>query len=324
MKLMKVLVTGASGFVGRALMERLPEDPMLTVRAAVRQKISRFSAEIDTVQVGELSATTNWQAALAGIDVVIHTAARVHVMNDKASDSLAEFRRTNVAGTLALAQQAATSGVKRFIVVSSIGVNGALTFETPFDEQSIPAPHTDYAVSKFEAEEELQKLLLDSSMELVIIRPPLIYAGNAPGNFQRLLKLVAAGVPLPFSKVNNRRSMVALENFIDFVVLCVKHPAAANQLFLISDGIEVSTPDIIRHLADGMDRQPLLFPVPLKLMEWTCGRVGKQAVYTQLCGSLVIDSSKARQLLTWHPPVSPADALAQAGRDYKSMVFRRT
>ena len=181
------------------------------------------------------------------------------------------------------------------------------------------APHADYALSKLEAEQGLRELVQGSDMQLVIIRPPLVYAGDAPGNFQRLLKLVASGVPLPFALVDNRRSMIALENLVSFIGLCVEHPAAANELFLISDGTDVSTPQIISNLAKGMGRNSYLWPLPDSLMRWGASLLGKQAMYSQLCGSLAIDSRKAQNLLGWRPVVSAADALQQAGREYLSL-----
>lgn len=316
---MKILVTGAKGFIGKVVSETLSLQPEYEIIGSTRVTTLSQQIAVPLISVGDVSASTDWSTALQQVDALVHLAARAHVMNDQSSDPLAEFRAVNVEGTLTLARQAMAAGVKRFIFISSIGVNGSHTIGKPFDEHSVAAPHADYALSKLEAEQGLRELAQDSDMELVIIRPPLVYAGGAPGNFQRLLKLVASGIPLPFALVDNRRSMVALENLVSFICLCVEHPAAANELFLISDGTDVSTPEIIYNLAKGMGRNAYLWPLPDGLMRWGASLLGKQAMYSQLCGSLAIDSCKAQDLLGWRPVVSAADALQQTGRDYMSL-----
>lgn len=314
----RVFITGATGFLGTSLVDRLSRASEFSVAALVRGDCARMPSNVSQVKApGDDPFSV--ELPLQGVDAVIHLAARAHVLRDKCVDPLAEFRSVNVDGTLKLARQALAAGVKRFIFVSSIGVNGAQTAGTPFNEEFLPAPHADYALSKLEAEIGLRELLSGTDMELVIVRPPLVYSGGAPGNFKRLLALVASGLPLPFAAVKNQRSMIALENLVDFLKLSVDHPAAANELFLVSDGEEVSTAEIIRYLAQGMGRTALLFPVPSVLMRGAASMAGKQAMYTQLCDSLVIDSSKARALLGWMPTFSPAEALIKAGRDYRSM-----
>ena len=312
----ELFVSGASGFVGRYLCEQLICKSYF-LHALVRKPCTHA----DGVQyhIGNLDDLSNTLVALRNVGCVIHLAGRAHVLNDSSQDPLAEFRAVNVEGTLTLARQAMAAGVKRFIFISSIGVNGSHTTGKPFDEHSVAAPHADYALSKLEAEQGLRELVQGSDMQLVIIRPPLVYAGGAPGNFQRLLKLVASGIPLPFALVDNCRSMIALENLVSFIGLCVEHPAAANELFLISDGTDVSTPEIIYNLAKGMERNAYLWPLPDGLMRWGASLLGKQAMYSQLCGSLAIDSRKAQDLLGWRPVVSPADALQHAGREYVSL-----
>lgn len=315
----RVLVTGASGFVGSSLLAHLGASGFQPM-AALRRSTTRVSPAVPRIQVGDLLPDTDWTRALEGVEFVVHAAARVHVMNEQAADPLREFRRVNVDGTLSLARQAVAAGVKRFVFISSIGVNGACTAGEPFSEVSRPAPHADYALSKLEAEQGLLELVKTSSMELVIIRPPLVYAGHAPGNFKRLLQLVGSGLPLPFASVHNQRSMISLDNLVGFISLCLEHPGAANELFLISDGTDVSTPEIIRHLAAGMERKARLLPVPDSLMHKGARFLGREAMYIQLCGSLSIDSSKARNMLGWTPMLTAEQALRKAGRDYQQLV----
>ncbi|MCY1265976.1 N-acetyl-alpha-D-glucosaminyl-diphospho-ditrans,octacis-undecaprenol 4-epimerase [compost metagenome] len=315
----RVLITGATGFVGTSLVNKLSQTAEFELIALVRGESDGLPANV--VRVRSMGAEPfAVKPHLFGVDIVVHLAARAHVLRDKSVDPLAEFRAINVDGTIDLARQAIDAGVKRFVFVSSIGVNGGQTLEAPFSEASPPAPHADYAVSKFEAEEALRELVEGTEMELVIVRPPLVYSGNAPGNFARLMKLVASGVPLPFASLDNRRSMIALDNLVEFIALCMVHPAAANELFLISDGEEVSTANIVRYLARGMNKTARLLPVPKFLVSAAASAVGKRAIYTQLYGSLVIDSSKARSQLGWAPSLTPENALTQAGRDY----LRRT
>lgn len=312
---MKLLLTGATGFIGKAVTQRIIMDAKYSLTVAVRSSSAVFSDAVSVAQIAELTTETDWTAALSGVDVVVHLAARAHVLIETSNDPLVDFRRINVEAALSLARQALHAGVKRFVFISSIGVNGSRTLDFPFSERSLPDPHADYAVSKFEAEQALLALLKDTTMELVIIRPPLVYAGHAPGNFSRLLKLVASGVPLPFGLVRNQRSMMALENLADFIVLCTDHPAAANELFLVSDGVDFSISEIVKYLAEGMSKKVRLLTVPVSLMRLGAGVAGKQHVFEQLCGSLVIDSSKARNLLCWQSPLKADDALRKAGRD---------
>ncbi|MGV8894794.1 MAG: UDP-glucose 4-epimerase family protein [Burkholderiaceae bacterium] len=283
----KILVTGANGFVGSALCDSLRQQGMHVV-AAVRRSTCDSEYEI-----GDFSTSTDWKSALVGCNTVIHLAARVHVMNDKSTGPLAAFRVVNVDATLNLARQAAQSGVRRFIFISSIGVNGAETFSEPFSELSKPQPHSDYALSKFEAEEGLKDICAKSGMEFVIIRPPLVYGSNAPGNFRSLLKFVHKGFPLPLSLIKNHRSMVALENLMDFINVCIEHPQAANQIFLVADGEYASTPQLIRLLSEGIGKPARLFPVPVQVLALGASLLGKQNMYQQLCGSLQVDISKA-------------------------------
>ncbi len=308
----RCLVTGANGFIGAALVAHLQKQSW-SVRGAVRQLPNTPG---DWVQVGALGQDMDWRHALEGCDVVVHTAGRAHVLRERESAPLAQFRAVNVQGALRLAEQALEMGVKRFVFISSIGVNGALSVGRPFTEQTPPAPHAAYALSKLEAEQALQALLADQAMELVIIRPPLVYAAQAPGNFARLLHLIRRGVPFPFAKVRNARSMLALENLMDFLQRCMTHPAAADQLFLVADGVDMSTREVISHLGDGMQRRIKMLPIPPQLMAVGATLLGRRAMYDQLCGSLQVDISKARDLLGWQPPLVAEKALRQSAQRY--------
>lgn len=322
---MNILITGATGFVGRDLISKLDSDKNYKVVAAVRRSNSKLVGSAKKVVVGEISERTDWSAALESVEVVVHLAGRAHVLND--GNDLSAFDRINVDGTLRLADQALKFGVKRFIFVSSIGVNGSQTHGEAFTECSAVAPHAVYAESKRKAEELLRSKLEGSTMELVVIRPPLVYAATAPGNFQRLLKLVSSGIPLPFAITDNKRSMVSLNNLTDFISLCIEHPAAGGETFLISDGISVSTKEIVTLLAEGMDIKARLFPLPDCLARLAFTILRKPTIYTQLFGSLVIDSSKARTLLGWVPVEHASKALKESGFAYKhtqSHVLERT
>ncbi|WP_417694278.1 NAD-dependent epimerase/dehydratase family protein [Pseudomonas sp.] len=310
-----IVITGATGFVGRALVEKLQGDSDYKLTLLVRKKVDLFLSGVDQVFVPSEKPFRGPLSISKGA-TVIHLAGRAHILDDKSERPLHEFRLVNVEATIDLARQAIEAGAKRFIFVSSIGVNGSVTHSAPFNEDATPQPHADYAVSKLEAECALRVLVEKSSMELVIIRPPLVYAAHAPGNYQRLMRLVSTGLPLPFGTTKNLRSLISLENLVDFIFLCIEHPAAANELFLVADIRPVSTSEIITSLAQGMGMKPRLFSVPDFLLRTGARIFRKQSIYSQLCGSLVIDSSKARNLLGWTPPISVIDALHQSGRKY--------
>lgn len=315
----KVLLTGATGFVGSALLAYLLKQGRHPVSIASRSEQGAIERDCQVFNLGEFGAQTNWQPALVGVGCVIHMAGRAHVLA-RETNALELFREANARATLNLAAQAAAQGVKRFIFISSIGVNGAYTNDLPFSEASTPAPNADYAISKQEAEVGLLQLAQTTEMDVVIIRPPLVYAAHAPGNFRRLLKLVHLGIPLPFGRVSNSRSMIALENLVDFIAFCIDHPAAANQIFLAADGVDFSTGQIIMLLAQGMGRKAVLVPFPISLLSASAKLLGRQGVYTQLCGSLQIDTSKARQLLGWRPPVSAETAMIRAGQEFNNRI----
>lgn len=314
----KILITGATGFIGQELVQQLMAKKNVNLTALVRSQSQKVPSEVAQVII---NSNQTWADAPfpEGVTTLIHLAGRAHVLKETSSSPLDLYRADNVEFTLNLARKALATGVKRFIFISSIGVNGSSTTTTPFDESSVPAPKADYAISKWEAEQALRELLKGSDMELVIIRPPLVYAGHAPGNFRRLLKLVAIGLPLPLASVDNCRSMVSLRNLVDFISLCIEHPAAANETFLISDGVDLSTPQIIERLAQGMGKRTLLVPMPTGFMRWGARVAGMGGAFEQLCGSLVVDSSKARNLLGWRAPLGADQAVIEAGRNFKAM-----
>lgn len=299
-----VLLTGATGFVGRALVARLLTDNVL-LTAAVRKKATVLGKQAKQVVVPELTAQTEWQSALAGQDVVIHSAARVHVMNDQSADPLAEFRNVNVEGTLNLARQAAAAGVKRFIFISSIKVNGEGTAPgRPYTASDTPVPQDPYGISKMEAEEGLRLIAQETGMGVVIIRPVLVYGPGVKANFRSMMNWMNKGVPLPLGAINNRRSLVSLDNLVDLIVTCIDHPAAANQTFLVSDDEDLSTTEMLRRMARALGKPARLIPVPSAWLESGAALLGKRAVAQRLCGSLQVDTSHTRETLNWTPPVS--------------------
>lgn len=305
---MKLLLTGATGFLGNRIATALHSKPDVNLTAAVRRRTEISAAHI--VEVQDLDANTDWSTALTGQQVVIHAAARAHIMKDEVADPLAEYRRVNVDGTLNLARQAATAGVKRFIFISSINVNGEQTpLGRPFTADDIVTPKSFTGISKWEAEQGLQQLASETGMEVVIIRPPLVYGPGVKGNFASMTKLVAKGLPLPLGAIHNQRSLVAVDNLVDLIITCIDHPAAANQVFLAGDGQDLSTTELLRGVARAMDKPSRLIPVPSSLLMLGAALLGKKAVAQRLLGSLQVDISKARNLLGWEPPVSVEEGL---------------
>lgn len=314
---MTTLVTGANGFVGSALCERLRKDG-LSVRGAVRALSARPEG-IEVAMVGHISSDTDWSAALLDVKQVVHLAARVHVINEKSSNPLAEFRRVNVEGTARLARQAAALGVKRFVFLSSIKVNGESTeVGRPFTADDVAAPQSAYGVSKFEAELLLRQLASETQMEVVIIRPPLVYGPGVGANFQALMRWLARDLPLPLAAVTeNRRSMVAVDNLVDLIVNCLDHPLAPNETFLVSDGEDISTAELLWRMGNALGRNPQLIYVPPGLIKFVAAVVKKSEVCDRLCGSLQVDITKTRELLGWNPPVSVEVGLQRAAEGFR-------
>ena len=303
---MRMLVTGANGFVGNALVAALQQNAH-SVRRALRNK---GEEEGDAVAVGDINGRTDWADALRNIDVVIHLAARVHVMHESAADPLAAFREVNVQGTENLARQAAAGGVKRLVYVSSIKVNGEETTNGHvYRETDPPAPQDPYGISKWEAEQALHRVAAETGLEIVIVRPPLVYGAGVKGNFAQMLKVLARGMPLPFASVHNRRSLIHVGNLADALIACATHLAATGQTYLVSDGEDISTPGLLRQLGAAMRHPARLFPCPPALLKLAGLLTGKGEQVERLLGSLRVDSEKIRRELDWRPPYSMQQGL---------------
>ena len=299
---MNVLVTGANGFIGRALCERLLAEGC-QVRGAVRAKVGRVAlpAGIEAVSIGSIGSDTEWGEALGDIDTVVHLAARVHVMDDAASDPLAAYKQVNVEGTKCLAIAAANAGVKRFVYISSVKVNGEGAGK-PYSEEDDVSPQDYYGISKWEAEQVLNDIAGKRGLEIVILRPPLVYGPEVMANFLRLVKLVKRGIPLPFGRVKNRRSLIYIGNLVNAIITCMSNPNAAGKTYLVSDGEDVPTPDLIRRIAAASGRRALMLPVPVWMMRMAGRIIGRSDELERLFGSLTVDISKIRRELNWKPP----------------------
>jgi nucleoside-diphosphate-sugar epimerase len=307
-----ILVTGASGFVGRALLCHLAAQGN-AVRAAYRNDAVSPPAGVQSVSVGDLGSKQDWGAALQAVNVVVHAAARVHIMKDVAIDPLSVYRKVNVDGTLNLATQAAAAGVRRFIFLSSVKVHGESTAEGgAFRADKEPIPVDSYGISKLEAERGLQVIAAQTGMEVVIIRPPLVYGPGVRGNFAALMQAVVRGIPFPLGAINNRRSLVALDNLVDLIVTCLDHPKAGNQTFLVCDGEDLSTPDLMLRMAGAMNKTAYLIPLPISLMSVIARIFGKSAALQRLCGNLQVDITETVDVLGWKPPIDVDEGLRRA------------
>lgn len=315
---MKILITGATGFVGQALTAALLKDGH-DICALVREKKNIFPSSVKQAVTGDLSQLdpSLIEKIFEGVDVVIHSAARAHVMNDTASDPLTEFRKVNLEGTMTLARQSAEAGVKRFIFISSIKVNGEATIlGKPFTADDEPGPVDPYGISKAEAEQALLELAASSKLEAVIIRPVLVYGPGVKANFRSLMNWLNNSIPLPLGLIRNKRSLVALDNLVDLVITCVGHPAAVNQVFLVSDGEDLSTTELLRRVGRALDKPARLLPVPAWLISLLATLVGKRGISERLLGSLQVDISKTQDLLGWAPPVSVDEALKKTVQSF--------
>jgi len=301
---MRVLVTGATGFVGRELCGCL-----ITHGHAVVPAVRKVSGLAGEAAVGDIDGATDWTTALNGCDSVVHLAARVHMMRESAQDPLVLYREINTVATLNLARQAAHAGVKRFVFISTIKVNGEGR-DAAYRETDAPAPEDAYAISKWEAEQGLRRIEQETGMEVVILRPPLVYGPGVKANFRRLMQTVQKGWPLPLGAIRNRRSLLFLGNFVDAIRLCVEHPAAVGQTFLLDDGEPISTPDLIRALARAMGRPARLPAVPVGVLELAGALLGKREAVARLEGSLYVDSSLIRSRLGWTQPFTMEAGLA--------------
>ncbi|TNH80224.1 UDP-glucose 4-epimerase family protein [Aeromonas sobria] len=297
----KVLLTGATGFVGSTLLARLKKQSEIKVVVTTRKDAPE--TDVNTIVVGNIDGVTDFSIALMDTDIVIHCAARAHIMSDDVPDPLAEYRRVNVAGTLNLARQAARYGVKRFIFISSIKVNGESTTSKPkFNAFDMPAPLDAYGQSKAEAEQALLELSRETSMEVVIIRPTLVYGPAVKANFASLFSIVSRGIPLPFACIcNNKRSLVSITNLVDLIVTCIDHPKAANQIFLVSDDHDVSTSEMVREMATALGKPTWQIPVPVWCYVLAGKLFSKSDIVDRLTGSLQVDITHTKETLDWNP-----------------------
>lgn len=317
----RILVTGASGFVGsRLLASQDALSQHIQFRAATRSPLERSYPNVERLLISDIAEKTDWTNVLLGIDTVVHLAARVHVMDDKTSNPLEEYRKANVITTLNLAKQAASAGVKRFIFLSSIKVNGEKTdIGKPFTEESIANPVDPYGISKLEAEEGIREICKSTGMEYVFIRPPLIYGPGVKANYQKLMSLVKKRLPLPLGGIVNKRSMLALDNLIDFILLAAKHPKAANQIFLLSDEKVLSTPQLIGYVSKSMGHASnRLISIPVQALRLVGLCLGQSAAIERLTESLEVSAHKAHQLLAWNPPLDVEQAIQITVDDFLS------
>ena len=311
-----VLVTGANGFIGKALCRRMLAEGW-NVRGAVRSLSQKAAlpSVMDIVEIGSIGPSTEWETALEGIDTVVHLAARVHVMDESTADPVTAYREINVAGTTHIAQISKFKEVRRFVYVSSIKVNGEGRAD-PYTESDQPAPVDPYGISKFEAEQELQSIAGKTGLEVVIVRPPLVYGPEVKANFLQLIKLINRGIPFPFAGVKNQRSMIFLGNLVDALFICITHPRAAGNTFLVSDGKNVSTPELIQKISLSLGKPARVFALPTGFLRFLGKLTGKSEAVSRLLDSLIVDSAKIRTELDWKPPFSMEEGLKKTADWY--------
>ena len=306
-----ILVTGANGFVGRVLCDALAASGR-TVRKAVRA----VAGDATTTTVGEIGPATDWRASLTGVSAVVHLAARTHVLHETAPDPLAACLHVNAQGTERLARSAAACGIRRLVFLSSVKVNGERTRERPYTEDDLPRPEDAYATSKRDAEQALARVAAETGLETVVLRPPLVYGPGVKANFLRLMHLVARGAPLPLGAIVNRRSLIYAGNLAHAIVTALDSPPAAGRTYLVSDGEDVSTPALVRMLAQALGVKPRLLPVPLAALDVAAALAGRRAELARLTGSLQVDSSRIRSELAWRPPFTLAQGLELTAQWY--------
>lgn len=313
-----MLITGATGFVGRFLCERLlAEGVQVHGTLLASEAPSTLVGGVKPVTVDPLGADTRWGHALTGINTIIHLAARVHIMDDSAADPLTEFRKVNVEGTAHLAREAAKSGVRRFVFVSSIKVNGEET-PAPYTPDSPAKPSDPYGISKWEAEQALSRIEAETGLEIVVVRPTLVYGPGVKANFLNMMKVVQSGLPIPLASIHNRRSLIYVGNLVDALAICATHPAAAGKTYLVSDGEDISTPELIRRVAKALDKPARLFPLPASALRLAGRLTGKSATINRLLGSLTVDGTWIRDELGWLPPFT-----IEAGLEETAEWFRK-
>lgn len=315
---MRVLITGVSGFVGGALACRLLDEGSYRVRGVARRVLSNAPAGLELCQSPELEPEADWSELLQDVEVVVHAAARVHMMNDQAADPLSEFRRANTEGTLRIARQAVEAGVRRFVFISSIKVNGEESpADRPYSADDVVAPVDPYGVSKHEAEQALLALARETGLEVVIIRPVLVYGPGVKANFQSMMRWLDRRLPLPLGAIHNSRSLVSLDNLVDLIVTCLQHSAAAGQVFLVSDGSPLSTTQLLRRMGLALGKPARLLPIPAVWLQLISRLLGRPAIAQRLCGSLCVDIEKTRRLLGWEPPVTVDEAMSRTARYFQ-------
>ncbi len=306
-----ILITGAGGFVGTFLVSEMAR------RRIPYRPVTRRRGQSSFI-VGDIDGQTDWTAALEGVEVIVHLASRAHVTHETAPLSEARFRCTNVDATLNLARQAARAGVKRFVFVSSIKVNGELTSpERPFTSADRPNPQNPYAQSKLDAELGLFAISRDTGLEVTVIRPPLVYGPGVKANFGTMMEWIDRGIPLPLGAVNNKRSFVYVGNLVDLIIVAARHPGAAGEVFVVSDGEDMSTTELFRRLAQALGRQCWVMPVPAPMLKVAATMLGRRDVADRLIDSLQVDCSKTREMLGWTPRISVDDGLQQTARSFQ-------